>query len=298
MINKLLIVGCGLIGSSILKKVCKKKIAKKIFVFEKSKKNQRTLKRFKLKFKLIKKIDKKISECDFIVICAPLGEYKKIFLACNRYSKKGVLITDVGSAKKNTITKINKIKRKDIKWISSHPIAGSEVSGPLNGNENLFVNKWSVIIKQKNSQNKEMKKILKFWKLLGSKTISMDADQHDKIFAITSHLPHLIAYNLILTATNFKISNKNNVLRFSAGGLRDFSRIAASNEIMWRDIFFNNKSNMLKVIDLFIKNLKIFKQDIKSNRKNLETKLKNLKKVRQKIVLLKQDTSKPDFGRI
>jgi len=298
MINKLLIVGCGLIGSSILKKVCKKKIAKKIFVFEKSKKNQRTLKRLKLKFKLIKKIDKKISECDFIVICAPLSEYKKIFLACNRYSKKGVLITDVGSAKKNTITKINKIKRKDIKWISSHPIAGSEVSGPLNGNENLFVNKWSVIIKQKNSQNKEMKKILKFWKLLGSKTISMDADQHDKIFAITSHLPHLIAYNLILTATNFKISNKNNVLRFSAGGLRDFSRIAASNEIMWRDIFFNNKSNMLKVIDLFIKNLKIFKQDIKSNRKNLETKLKNLKKVRQKIVLLKQDTSKPDFGRI
>ena len=101
-----------------------------------------------------------------------------------------------------------------------------------------------------------------------------------------------------MTATNFKISNKDNVLRFSAGGLRDFSRIAASNEIMWRDIFFNNKSNMLKVIDLFIKNLKIFKSDIKSNRKNLETKLKNLKKVRQKIVLLKQDTSKPDFGRI
>ena len=298
MINKLLIVGCGLIGSSILKKVCKKKIAKKIFVFEKSKKNQRTLKRFKLKFQLIKKMDKKISECDFIVICAPLSEYKKIFLACNKYTKKNVLITDVGSAKRDTITKINRIKRKDINWISSHPIAGSEVSGPLNGNENLFVNKWSVIINQKNSQNKEMKKILKFWKLLGSKTVSMDAVQHDKIFAIISHLPHLIAYNLILTATNFKVSNKDNVLRFSAGGLRDFSRIAASNEIMWRDIFFNNKSNMLKVIDLFIKNLKIFKQDIKSNKNNLKIKLKNLKKVRQKIVLLKQDTSKPDFGRI
>ncbi len=297
MINKLLIVGCGLIGSSILKKVCKKKIAKKIFVFEKSKKNRRTLKRFNLKFQLIKKMDKKISECDFIIICAPLSEYKKIFLACNKYTKNNILITDVGSAKKDTITKINKIKRKDINWISSHPIAGSEVSGPLNGNENLFVNKWSVIIKQKKSQTKEMKKILKFWKLLGSKTVSMDADQHDKIFAITSHLPHLIAYNLILTATNFKSSNKNNILKFSAGGLRDFSRIAASNEIMWRDIFFNNKSNMLKVIDLFIKNLKIFKRDIKSNKKNLETKLKNLKKVRQKIVLLKQDTSKPDFGR-
>jgi len=298
MINKLLIVGCGLIGSSILKKVCKKRIAKKILVFEKSKKNQKVLKRFKLKFEIIKGIDKKISECDFIIICTPLSEYKKIFLACNKYSKKNILITDVGSAKKDIITKINRIKRKDINWVSSHPIAGSEVSGPLNGNENLFVNKWSVIVKQKNSETKGMKKILKFWKLLGSKTVTMDVDQHDKIFAITSHLPHLIAYNLILTATNFKISNKDNVLRFSAGGLRDFSRIAASNEIMWKDIFFNNKSNMLKVIDLFIKNLKIFKQDIKLNRKNLEIKLKNLKKVRQKIVLLKQDTSKPDFGRI
>ena len=103
---------------------------------------------------------------------------------------------------------------------------------------------------------------------------------------------------MILTATNFKISNKENILKFSAGGLRDFSRIAASNEIMWRDIFFNNKKNMIKAIDIFIKNLKIFKRDIKLNKKNLETKLKNLKKVRKKIVLLKQDTSKPDFGRI
>ena len=295
MINKLLIIGCGLIGSSILKKAYKKKIAKKIFVYDKSKKNQRILKRFKFKFELIKSMDKKISECDFVVICAPLSEYEKIFLTCNKYLKRNVLMTDVGSAKKSTIAKIDKIKRKDINWISSHPIAGSEVSGPSNGNENLFVNKWSVIIKQKNSSSGQIRKMLKFWKLLGSKPVIMNADQHDQIFAITSHLPHLIAYNLILTATDFKSSNKNNILKFSAGGLRDFSRIAASNEVMWRDIFFNNKMNMLRVIDLFIKNLKIFKYDIK---KNLEIKLKKLKQVRQKIVLLKQDTSKPDFGRI
>ena len=298
MINKLLIVGCGLIGSSILKKVCKKKIAKKVFVYEKSKKNQIILKRFKLKFELIKKIDKKISKCDFVIISTPLSEYEKIFLLLNKCLKKYVLVTDVGSAKKSTITKINKIKRKDINWISSHPIAGSEVSGPSNGNENLFTNKWSVIIKQKNSSSSQMKKMMKFWKLLGSNPVIMDADQHDKIFAITSHLPHLIAYNLILTATNFKSSNKNNILKFSAGGLRDFSRIAASNEVMWRDIFFENKINMLKVIDLFINNLKIFKREIKQNKKSLEIKLKKLKKVRQKIILLKQDTSKPDFGRV
>ena len=229
MINKLLIVGCGLIGSSILKKVCKKKIAKQIFVYEKSKKNQKILRKFKIKFELLKKMDKKISECDFVVICAPLSEYEKIFSLCNKYLKKNVVVTDVGSAKKRMITKINKIKRKDINWISSHPIAGSEVSGPSNGDENLFINKWSVIIKQKNSSSSQIKKIMKFWKLLGSKPVIMDPDQHDKIFAITSHLPHLIAYNLIMTATNFKSSNKNNILKFSAGGLRDFSRIAASN---------------------------------------------------------------------
>ena len=114
MINKLLIVGCGLIGSSILKKVCKKRIAKKIFVFEKSKKNQRILKRFKLKFELIKKIDKKVSECDFVVICAPLSEYEKIFSLCNKYLKRNAVVTDVGSAKKSTITKINKIKTNKV----------------------------------------------------------------------------------------------------------------------------------------------------------------------------------------
>ena len=126
----------------------------------------------------------------------------------------------------------------------------------------------------------------------------MDAVQHDKIFAITSHLPHLIAYNLILTATNFKVSNKDNVLRFSAGGLRDFSRIAASNEIMWRDIFFNNKNNISKAIDLFIKNLNQFKKDINSkNNKSIVKKLTQTKKVRSKIIKLKQDIDKPDFGR-
>ena len=298
MINKLLIIGCGLIGSSVLKKVCKKKIAKKVFVYEKSNKNCRILKKFKLKFELIKKMDKKISEFDFVIICAPLSEYEKIFAKCNKYLKRNALITDVGSAKKSTITKINKTKRKDINWISSHPIAGSEVSGPLNGNENLFVNKWSVIIKQKNSQSREIKKIFKFWKLLGSKPVIMDVDQHDKIFAITSHLPHLIAYNLILTATSLKTSNKNNILKFSAGGLRDFSRIAASNEVMWRDIFFNNKSNISKAIDLFIKNLNEFKKDINSkNNKSIIKKLTQTKKVRSKIIKLKQDINKPDFGR-
>ena len=126
----------------------------------------------------------------------------------------------------------------------------------------------------------------------------MQEEEHDKIFSVTSHLPHLIAYNLIKTAQDFQKNNKTNIVKYSAGGLRDFSRIAASNEIMWRDIFFNNKTNVSKAIDIFVKNLHSFKRDIISgNSKSVIKKLTQTKKVRSKIVKLKQDTSKPDFGR-
>ena len=135
------------------------------------------------------------------------------------------------------------------------------------------------------------------WKKLGSKVIIMDAKIHDKIFSITSHLPHLIAYNLIKTAQDFQKIQKKNVVKFSAGGLRDFSRIAASNEIMWRDIFFNN-DNIIKAINLFTKNLNSFKKIIQSkNNKKLLSRLSNSKKVRTQIIQLKQDVAKPDFGR-
>ena len=138
----------------------------------------------------------------------------------------------------------------------------------------------------------------KFWKIIGSKVATMSAKQHDSTFSMTSHLPHLIAYNLVKTAVDFEKSKKYDLIKFSAGGLRDFSRIAASNEIMWRDIFFNNQSNISEAIDLFIKNLKSFKKDINfKNNKSLIKKLIETKKVRKKIIKLKQDINKPDFGR-
>ncbi len=126
----------------------------------------------------------------------------------------------------------------------------------------------------------------------------MEADEHDKIFSITSHLPHLISYNLIKTALDSQKKYKKNIIKFSAGGLRDFSRTAASNEIMWRDIFFSNKKNMLEAINLFIKNLNQFKKNIiNSENTKILKKLKNSKKVRSQIIELKQDVSKPNFGR-
>ena len=151
---------------------------------------------------------------------------------------------------------------------------------------------------KKNSNSKHLIFLNKFWKKSGSKIAIMDSKKHDAIFSMTSHLPHLIAYNLVKTATDYEKQKNYEIIKFSAGGLRDFSRIAASNEIMWRDIFFNNHSNITKGIDLFIKNLKSFKKDINSrNNKSLIKKLVETKKVRKKIIKLKHDINKPDFGR-
>ena len=188
--------------------------------------------------------------------------------------------------------------KKKISWIQSHPIAGSEVSGPEHGKENLFENKWCVLIKNKKINMKHLKFLNSFWKKMGSKTVIMNAERHDKIFSITSHLPHLIAYNLVKSAQDFEKKQKYDLIKYSAGGLRDFSRIAASNEIMWRDIFFDNRINVSIAIDIFIKNLRSFKTDINSkNNKSILKKLIQTKKVRSKIIKLKQDVNKPDFGR-
>jgi prephenate dehydrogenase/cyclohexadieny/prephenate dehydrogenase len=162
----------------------------------------------------------------------------------------------------------------------------------------MFTDRWCIIIKEKNIKKNNINILTKFWKKIGAKIAVMNAEKHDKIFSITSHLPHLIAYNLVKSAQDFEKKQNYELIKYSAGGLRDFSRIAASNEIMWRDIFFNNKNNISKAIDLFIKNLNHFKKDINSkNNKSLVKKLIQTKKVRSKIIKLKQDINKPDFGR-
>ena len=297
MFKKVLIIGCGLIGSSILRAINSKKLSKKTFVLEKSKTNISKIKKIKSNCKFIKSINKEISDVDLVIICTPMSQYKKIIQRLNKSLKAGCLITDVGSTKQNIIKLKNKILNKKLYWILSHPIAGSEVSGPEYGNKNLFLNKWCVIIKEKKQNSKKINLLKNFWKKIGSKVVLMNSVNHDKIFSITSHLPHLIAYNLIKTAQDSQKIQRKNLIQYSAGGLRDFSRIAASNEIMWRDIFFNN-NNIIKAINLFTKNLNSFKKIIQNkNNKKLLSRLSNSKKVRTQIVQLKQDIAKPDFGR-
>ena len=298
MFNNILIIGCGLIGSSILRGSISIKISKNIYVLEKSKKNVSIIKKIDKKIKFLKNINNKVSNMDLIILSTHMNEYCSILKKLQRYLSSKNLITDTGSTKYNIENLIHKNQNLKKIFLPSHPIAGSEVSGPEFGNKNLFKDKWCIILKSKNIPRKNKKKIEKFWRKLGSKIVFMNSVDHDKIFSITSHLPHLIAYNLVKTAIDLQKINKTNIIKYSAGGLRDFSRTASSNETMWRDIFFKNKDNIIYSINIFIKNLNNFKKLIKNqNNKSILKILKNSKKVRKQIIELKQDVSKPNFGR-
>ena len=296
--RNVLIIGCGLLGSSLVRKISKKKIAKKIFIYEKSKSNIAKIKRLRLPGTIVKSLKDGLTNSNLVIVCTSTSEYKELITKINKTISPKTLITDIGSSKTESSKIINKFLKRNINWIRSHPIAGSEVSGPEFGKADMFEDKWCILIKDKKTSAKNLKFLISFWRKIGSKTVIMNSEKHDKVFSITSHLPHLIAYNLVKSAQDFEKILKFGLIKYSAGGLRDFSRIAASNEIMWRDIFFDNKDNITKAIDLFIKNLKSFKKDINSkNNKSILKKLSQTKKVRSKIIKLKQDVNKPNFGR-
>ncbi len=298
MMKNILIIGCGLIGSSVLRAVHAHRVSKNIYIYEKSKKNISIIKKLKISCKVINKLKNISVNFDLVIFCTPMSQYSNFISKINKFNTNKTIVTDVGSTKELSSKKVKKQLNKNITWIPSHPIAGSEVSGAEYGDKDLFKNKWCILIKEKDIDKTHLSRLKSFWKKLGSKVIMMNSKQHDAIFSITSHLPHLIAYNLVKTATDFEKGKKYNLIKFSAGGLRDFSRIAASNEIMWRDIFFSNQKNIISAINLFIKNLKAFKKDISvKNNNQIIKKLINTKKVRKKILLLKQDINKPDFGR-
>ena len=296
--KNILIIGCGLIGSSVLRGVCDRKMSRNIYVYEKSKKNISVIKKLKIKCKIINKLNNDFKNLDLIIICTPMSQYQNVITKINKYISNKTIVTDVGSTKESSSKQVRKLLNKNKIWIPSHPIAGSEVSGAEYGNKNLFKNKWCILIKEKKTKKKYLSKLRIFWKKLGSKVIIMNSKKHDIVFSMTSHLPHLIAYNLVKTATDFEKQKKYELIKYSAGGLRDFSRIAASNEIMWRDVFFSNQKNIISAINLFIKNLNLFKKNIKKREnKKLIEKLVNSKKVRKQIIQLKQDINRPDFGR-
>jgi len=228
--RNILIIGCGLLGSSLLRRIQKKKMANKIYIYEKSKSNIKKIKKFKLPGIIVKKLEDGVVKSDLIILCTPMSEYKTLILKMNKFLSPKTIVTDIGSSKIESSKIIKKFLRKDISWTQSHPIAGSEVSGPEHGKQDIFENKWCVLIKEKKTKKNHLTKLNKFWKKIGSKVVIMSPDKHDKIFSITSHLPHLIAYNLVKSAQDFEKKQNFDLIKYSAE-LRDFSD-SSSNEIM------------------------------------------------------------------
>ena len=297
MFNKISIIGCGLIGSSILRAAEEKKLASKISAYDKSTNVTDYLKK-NFSVEICKNISDVAKNSDLIIIASPLSSYKEILLSIQSSLKDNAILTDTGSAKKEVNKIVSNLNLKNVNWIASHPIAGTEYSGPEAGSSSLFRNRWCIISADEKASLEKIKDLEKFWGKLGSKTKFMTFKDHDYVLSLTSHLPHAVAYSIVKTAINNEDKYKDDVIQYSAGGLRDFTRIAASYPLMWKDIFIDNSENILKVLDNYSKNLNEIKDAIKNkdSKKLLEI-FSSTKKVRKEIIEAGQDTDKPGFGR-
>jgi cyclohexadieny/prephenate dehydrogenase len=298
MFNTVSIIGCGLIGSSVLRAIQNKNLAKEVRIFDLSKESTAYLKKKNICSNISTDIRQCVRDSDLVIIATPLSSYKEIILSIKDDLKKGAILTDTGSVKKEVMKIIHNINLKEINWIPSHPIAGTEESGAKAGYAKMFENRWCIISPPKDSDEQSIKTLKLLWESIGSKVKIMTPEEHDEILSLTSHLPHAIAYNIVRTVINVEDKLKQEVIQYSAGGLRDFTRIAASNPLMWRDIFLDNNENISKGIDSFIKKLQELKKALNDkNGDKLYQIFNSTKEIRKEIIKAGQDTSKPDFGR-
>jgi len=298
MFKKICIIGCGLIGSSLARAIKKNNLAEKIVSSNRSDAVNKKVIELKIVDDSSSDTKKMVDGSDLVVIATPLSSYEDVISKIKNSLKNRVILTDVGSVKENIINLVEKNIPENISWIPSHPIAGTEESGPEAGFSALFQNRWCILTPSKKAKEKDINLLQTFWEKVGSKVDIMEAKQHDYILSITSHIPHLIAYNIVNTSLNIQDEKESTIVKYSAGGLRDFTRIAASNPIMWRDVFIQNKKNTSKMIDQFIKNLEDLKKAIENeDGKKLEQIFTKTKKIRKDIVKAGQDVEKPDFGR-
>ena len=298
MFNKVCIIGCGLIGSSLARAIKKYNLSEKIVSSNRSDIINKKVLDLKIVDDSSSDTQKMVNDSDLIIIATPLSSYEIVISKIKNSLKSGMILTDVGSVKERVISLVEKAIPKDVSWIPSHPIAGTEESGPDAGFSELFKNRWCILTPSKKAKEKDINTLKSFWKKIGSKVDIMSAKRHDYILSITSHIPHLVAYNIVNTSMNIQKEKQSAIIKYSAGGLRDFTRIAASNPIMWRDIFIQNKKNTSKEIERFIANLKDLKNAIENeDSKKLEEIFIKTKKIRKEIVKTGQDIGKPDFGR-
>lgn len=298
MFKRITIIGLGLIGSSIARAIKKNNLCKILVAHDKSKIVLKKTSKLKITNHIEPNLKKSVKDSDLVIICTPLGTYKNIVSVIKNNLKKSCILTDVGSAKIFVTNTVSKLINKKTIWIPAHPVAGTEQSGPEAGFADLFKNRWCIITPVNKKNPSSVKKLNNFWKRIGSKVQQMSAEHHDKVMAITSHIPHLIAFNIVGTAANLEKDTKSEVIKYSASGFRDFTRIASSDPIMWRDIALNNRKQILHMLEKFNLDLSNLKRAIMRKDGNKLFKLfSKTRKIRQAIVKAGQDINRPNFGR-
>ena len=290
LFNKVTLIGIGLIGSSIARVIKRDKIARHLVAVAKSKKTIDSVLKLGIADSVTLDSSEAVKDADMVMLCSPLGTYKKIVREIGPNLKRGCILTDVGSVKGCVFEDIEIEKLLGVNLVPAHPVAGTEYSGPEAGFVELFEGRWCVITPDKTASKESIEKICKLWKAAGSNVEIMDPNHHDQIMAMTSHLPHLISYTIVGTATDLEKSLVSEVVKYSAGGFRDFTRVAASDPTMWGDIMIKNKEAVLEILQRFNEDLTALQRAIRWDEYDLiHDFFSKTRKIRKEVIQAKQE---------
>ncbi len=298
MFGRVALIGIGLIGSSLAHIMRREKLCGHISGFARSS----TTRAKALELGLVDSVHETaadaVRDADLVILCSPVGTYGGIAREIATTLMAGAILTDVGSVKGAVLRDVEPHVPNTVHFIPGHPIAGTEQSGPESGFAELFAGRWCILTPVEHSDPVAVAKLEAFWRACGSNVEVMTADHHDRVLAITSHLPHLIAYNIVATAADLEEVTDSEVIKFSAGGFRDFTRIAASDPVMWRDVFLNNKEAVLEMLGRFSEDLSALQRAIRwGDGDTLHELFSRAREIRRGIIAAGQDTASPDFGR-
>jgi cyclohexadieny/prephenate dehydrogenase len=298
MFEKAALLGLGLIGSSICHAVRAKGLAKVISGHAKSVETRRVALEIGLVDEVHDTAAAAVVGADLVVLCAPVGACGALAAEIGPHLKRGAIVTDVGSVKGAIARDCGPHIPEGVHFIPGHPIAGTEQSGPRAGFAELFQNRWCILTPLDTSDPEAVTRLTRFWEALGSMVDTMSVEHHDLVLAITSHLPHLIAYNTVSTAADLETVTNSEVIKYSASGFRDFTRIAASDPVMWRDVFLNNKEAVLEMLGRFTEELAVLQRAVRwGDGETLLNLFSRSREIRRGIIAAGQDTAAPDFGR-
>ncbi|MBK6895113.1 MAG: prephenate/arogenate dehydrogenase family protein [Alphaproteobacteria bacterium] len=263
MFNKVTIIGLGLIGSSLARIILKKRLANTLVAADVNLDVCKTVNDLGLAHKVTDHLAEAVEGADLVILAVPVGAMQKVAERIAPALKQGAIVTDTGSVKMAVIEAVKPYCRPGVEFVPGHPIAGTEFSGPEAGFLELFENRWCILTPLPDTGIRSVEKVTKLWEECGANIEIMEPAHHDLVLGITSHLPHLIAYTIVGTATDLEDDIKSEVIKFSASGFRDFTRIAASDPVMWRDIFLNNKGAVLEVLQRFSEDLTALQKAIR-----------------------------------